>query len=158
MYCRSIDLRVTLTWTGHSGVLTVGTVVYGGKRQLRALQNMGLCTRTFDIVQVDWPHPWTELAFPLSKCSCIKKESQQYESCYQNNSFGQQTIYNVASYSVLASYYHLSCTIIIIVLYVYHSPSLGSPSCLHTTAAALSSHESSQTVPQMLLKHTSTRP
>ena len=35
---------------------------------------------------------------------------------------------------------------------------MGNPSCLQTTRASLSSQESSHTVPQELLKHTSTRP
>ena len=34
----------------------------------------------------------------------------------------------------------------------------GNPSCLQTTRASLLSQESSHTVPQVLLKHTSTRP
>ena len=39
-----------------------------------------------------------------------------------------------------------------------NSPVLGNPSCLQTTSASLKSQESSHTVPQVLLKHTSTRP
>ena len=38
------------------------------------------------------------------------------------------------------------------------SQALGNSSCLQTTRASLSSQESSHTVPQVLLKHTSTRP
>ena len=38
------------------------------------------------------------------------------------------------------------------------SPELGNPSCLQTTSASLKSQKSSHTLPQELLKHTSTRP
>ena len=38
------------------------------------------------------------------------------------------------------------------------SPALGNPSCLQTTRAPMLSQKSSHTVPQALLKHTSTRP
>ena len=38
------------------------------------------------------------------------------------------------------------------------SPVLGNPSCLQTTSASLKSQKSSHTLPQELLKHTSTRP
>ena len=38
------------------------------------------------------------------------------------------------------------------------SPAVGNPSCLQTTRASTSPQKSSHTVPQVLLKHTSTRP